>query len=200
MLLYRVIWGHDFGDNQFCAPRIPEGMLDEDETIPRVCTATSIEGCLTSIGVPYIGTKALNVAYKNYCSEYPEKEIDMEKIWLSTKYPMTLMAFWIFPDDDPKVMTSKQIAHVVPDAEITGECWIMKRIKPTSINRVWLYDAQIKDVAVTLSNGERIRMFEVSNPIFSSVECQASPKLIIEINNAFVKANAQLEKEGFYDK
>lgn len=101
--------------NEF-TPRIPENRFHgEDEEIPRICLASTIEGCLTA--APFGGSRlGENIDLPNGSSrliriyEFDTGSISKENI--------------IKPD----YLYQKDI---VRDAEITGEHWITIPIKPT---------------------------------------------------------------------
>lgn len=92
-------------------PRIPvhTGMVGEDRTIPRVCVAPTIEGCLE--GMPLVG----EVAWRMH-------EIGMPEI------------LHVYELSSQNVMSNVQVRQYVPDAKTTGEMWILDTPKIEKVN------------------------------------------------------------------
>lgn len=98
-------------------PRIPEDRaVDEDFTIERICVSTSLNGCLSAVPWQY------DIEY------YTDEEL-----------PITVYEFELNKND---VINSEYLYNnnLVCDANITGECWITKEVKPSKI-----YDIVIKE-------------------------------------------------------
>ena len=195
IVLYRLVASHEYDEESICAPRIPEGLEGEDETIPRICTALTTEGCLMSLGVPYIGAKALNVSVQQYQLMHPGEPLDMEKIWMNTRYPFTILGF-VVDLDDPNILLPHQISREVPDAMHCGECWILNARQPDFAVKAWLHSATIRDVGVQLSNGVRIRMFKVEDAKWANNDGAPDLQMICDINDAFVKVDKQMHGEA----
>lgn len=93
------------------APRIPSSytrMAGEDDAIPRVCGAPTIEGCLS--GMPLAGETAWR----------------MQQLGI----PVILHVYELSSE---KVMSNQEVQKYVPDAVDTGETWILDT--PTVVGR-----------------------------------------------------------------
>ena len=86
-------------------PRIPHRrMLNENDTTPRICLSTSIEGCFSAApwGADSLSYQPKYIVYRVY--EFHEDKIPKDHIYTTKK----LMK-----------------EHLVPDAEYTDELWIV---------------------------------------------------------------------------
>lgn len=86
-------------------PRVPSQIAkNEDVTQKRVCFAKTLQGALG--GIPYKGEIAKDVMFKDfaYLTVY---ETDKRKV---------------------KHKPTEEIEHLVPDAHLTGECWVTEEI------------------------------------------------------------------------
>lgn len=114
MILYHVTQHIDH-DGYF-EPRIPDDRLEgEDDSTPRVCTSTTIEGCFSSM--PGGGMGLENHIHDTH-SIYKIYKIDTEKYKL-------------------RYMSSTELVceELVMDAETTGEYWILDefRMNPNDV-------------------------------------------------------------------
>lgn len=112
MKLYHV--STDLKFKEYFLPRIPSSRAqNEDHTIPRICFATSIEGCLMSM--PDGGTR-FEETYINQKGLFRVYELDLDKVNLTN------------------FKTSEELwkAGLVDDADDCGEYWIMS---PVYFNR-----------------------------------------------------------------
>lgn len=148
-----------------------------------------------SLGVPYIGAKALNISVQQYRKMHPGEPLDMEKIWMNTRYPFTILGF-VVDLDDPNILLPHQISREVPDAMHCGECWILNARQPDFAVKAWLHSATIRDVGVQLSNGARIRMLKVEDAKWANNDGAPDLQMICDINDAFVKVDKQMHGEA----
>ena len=88
-------------------PRIPETRCQgENDSIPRICVSGSIEASLNAI--PQAGNVIENV-----------QELGL---------PVILHAYYLTPEEG-EILPSEVVQQYVPDAETTGEMWLMKAPK-----------------------------------------------------------------------
>lgn len=100
----------DLTFKEYFIPRIPiSRSLNENDTIPRICFSTSIEGCLTSM--PDGGIKFKDL-YKKQSGCFRLYEIDLDE--LSTDSYKTAKELWK--------------SGLVEDADDCGEYWILSPI------------------------------------------------------------------------
>ena len=105
MKLYHVSF-HLMHDGNFI-PRVPEQrLLDENDTIPRICACSSIEGCLTAMpgGGDYL----------------PE----------SLEYTAGIIKVFEFESEDFLTPDYLHQNRLVADADITQEYWLLKPVSP----------------------------------------------------------------------
>lgn len=87
-------------------PRIPSyRAFNENNTIPRICTSTSIEGCLN--GIPQIKSYADNVREARRVFKVFEFNIDKNK--------------------KSNIITSDKLKDEIPDIDITDEHWLTSK-------------------------------------------------------------------------
>lgn len=120
--------------------RVPKNRFDgEEDSLPRICVSKSLDGCLTSIGphnvyLPYLQDK---------CKRgQTGTETGQEHI----RFPFILRTYKIRFLDAllGRFWDTSILSKFVPDAAISQECWIVKPMRPESIQVIWLEDAKIQ--------------------------------------------------------
>lgn len=113
---------------EFFIPGIPSAiMLGEDDTIPRVCASSSIEGALSA--VPWGGRK-LEEIYEYHEENIIEGE-DYEKIQIRV-YEFLVPLESVIP---PGVLYERGL---VEDAKETNEYWINSIVEPAKVYDIYL--------------------------------------------------------------
>lgn len=104
--LYHVTMNLETEEKEFI-PRIPKYRCkDEDNTIPRVCVCTTLEGAVGAF------------PYKRYfVNEYS---------WVRDEIYLT---YYKIPVNDLEYKTDEELKELVPDAHITKEHWILNSFK-----------------------------------------------------------------------
>lgn len=127
-------------------PKVPKQRCKgENDTIKRICVAPSIIEALNAI--PQAGLVVRNMK--------------------SLGLPVIIHCYYLKAD---KVMSNDEVQKYVPDAEFTGEMWILE--KPKAVNRV---DYEITDCIV--KQGVDVfgnEMFEVRFPEIKRVKYQSN--------------------------
>lgn len=134
-------------------PRVPKQRCEgENDTIKRICVAPSIIEALNAI--PQAGLVVRNMK--------------------SLGLPVIIHCYYLKSD---KVMSNDEIQKYVPDAEFTGEMWILE--KPKAVNRV---DYEITDCIV--KQGVDVfenKMFEVRFPEIKRVKHQSNIDIFFKV-------------------
>lgn len=127
-------------------PRVPKQRCEgENDTIKRICVAPSIIEALNAI--PQAGLVVRNMK--------------------SLGLPVIIHCYYLKAD---KVMSNDEVQQYVPDAEFTGEMWILE--KPKAINRV---DYEITDCIVKQGvDAFGNEQFEVQLPEIKRVKHQSN--------------------------
>lgn len=127
-------------------PRVPKQRCDgENDTIKRICVASSIIEALNAI--PQAGLVVRNMK--------------------SLGLPVIIHCYYLKAD---KVMSNDEVQKYVPDAEFTGETWILE--KPKAVNRV---DYEIADCIVKQGvDAFGNEQFEVRLPEIKQVKYQSN--------------------------
>jgi hypothetical protein len=166
--LYRLLWGHhSINPAEQILPAVPRNRMSaEDHTIQRICTSTSLDGCLTGIGPTHIGL--------NYLQEMIKQEKEDREEWSKTAtFPFTVIRFQV-SRKDPDVLLPGKVFKYVPDAFESGECWILKPIAPTEVKYLWLIDGEIVESDLPV-NGCKYRYLEIHNSVWSETPKTPNP-------------------------
>lgn len=149
MILYRLIFGHiPLTTTSLIEPVIPKNRFDsEDARIPRICTSTSLDGCLTSLGPATIG---LDVLLRSLEHDPVETEVSD-----GLCFPFTILTFHV-PKDASYLVSTSEVAHHVPDAWLTKECWLTKSCTPNSVSHLWLKNGKIEKTHLYFQNQEYV--------------------------------------------
>lgn len=117
--------------------RVPKQRIDgEEATLPRICVSKSLDGCLTSIGPHNICIPFLQDMLEDGGLQ---QGVGLDKL----KFPFILHTFKVRLIDfvQSRILDTPRVAKHVPDAKLSGECWIVKPIEPESVRIVWLRDS-----------------------------------------------------------
>ncbi len=115
-------------DTMTLKPRIPRYRLaGEDDTVPRLCVSSSVEQCISAIGVQGAFARCLGADL-------------VETYRFDNKHEAYPIFVFSFPDDISVYHPSKDM---VPDIERTEEAWILEPISPQKVELVWLGAASI---------------------------------------------------------
>lgn len=102
-------------------PRIPQArMCLEDDIVPRVCIAPTLEGCIKAIP-QFSEFKRKKKIGKQYLLPYRGKK----------GYVFRVYDFEIH-NEDKSLIESDKLKIEVPDALNTGECWYLEQLIPSS--------------------------------------------------------------------
>lgn len=138
--LHRLVFGHH--DHDRYAPIYPVIPTDtipgEDKDTKRICTAPTLDDCLTALGPSAIGIKAIQA----YMRAFPGKHLDSSLI----TFPFTDFRFSMRYDDPDLVFPNRQL---VPDVYKTDEVWITKPVAPDFCDHLWLVDGKISFSTIT---------------------------------------------------
>lgn len=129
-------------------------MDGENQQIARICTSSSLDGCLTGIGPTHIGL--------NYLSDMLGHETTEPK---DVIFPFTVLEFGV-QRGDPSVMLPGKVARYVPDAFLSDECWITEPSYPSAVERLWLTDGTIVETGLLL-NGKKYRYLCLEDSVWS---------------------------------
>lgn len=145
MILYRLIFDHiSLTTTSLIEPVIPKNRFDsEDARIPRICTSTSLDGCLTSLGPAIIGLEALLRSLEHDPIE--------SEIFDGLCFPFTILTFYV-PKDASYLVSTGEVARHVPDAWLTKECWLTKSCTPNSVSHLWLKNGKIEKTHLSFRN------------------------------------------------
>lgn len=159
--LYHLICGNIPLDcSKPIMPRVPCNKLEvEDAAIERICTAPSLDECLTGIGPNIIGLHFLREIMRQN-----NKKVDLSKVTL----PFTMVKFCV-DRNAPDVWLPGKTAKYVPDAWMTQECWLTKPTMPKEINKLWLVDGIISDEPF-LYQGQKWNYKVITGSKWSEVE------------------------------
>lgn len=157
MELYRLLWGTRIVDLVHPIwPEVPRNtMASEDQSQKRICTSTSLDGCLTGIGPSHIGLNSLK-------DQLACGGIDTNDV----RFPFTALVFQV-DRHSPEVMLPGKVAQFVPDAFHSGECWITLPTVPVASAHIWLLSADIEQIDL-LVNGQLHPYLMISNSCWSS--------------------------------
>lgn len=189
----------------FMTPRIPESAVPEyeDTQTPRVCVATSINGCLNALEVRVPGdvfddqcigtncaltnTVTLSIAQKMNMSA---DDISFENVKYLIDHPNATVAslpfpmYYIYIPDIDKTNTAKIVEKAkVFDQSITGEYWITKTVKMICIGKLIVFSCdRLPDVRKKLANGkyDNIRCYQY-NYHFVSLDHELPHQKLLKI-------------------
>lgn len=174
MELYRLIPGHiDIGFTEWIYPHIPKNRLNgEDGSIPRICVADTLDGCLTSMGFAHTCIEEIQrvMLHEQELCDNPKHEAPLwTSLWKRLRFPFTLLTFEI-DQGDPALRYPDELTDLVPDASWTGEHWITRPTLPFNIEHVWLYDAKTEEAMVATQDGLYGSILFVSDSKWSNEE------------------------------
>jgi hypothetical protein len=149
--LYRLLMGErkiDPWNPVF--PCIPHHTLpDEDRSILRICTSTSLDGCLTGIGLNRIAKNGIESGGWG------------EDVFL----PFTVLVFYV-DWKDPWFLPTCEVSKYVPDAFETNECWLLEPMLPDEVNHLWLVNGKVLDEH-SLVDGRYFEYPSIRNSVWS---------------------------------
>lgn len=159
--LYHLICGHpSLDDTKPIIPRVPCNKFNtEDASIKRICTAPSLDECLTGIGPNIIGLHFLREMMRQN-----NQKVDLSKVTL----PFTMVKFCV-DRNAPDVWLPGKTAKYVPDAWMTQECWLTKPMVPDEIKKLWLVNGDISKESLLYQN-EKYSYFVISDSTWSETE------------------------------
>ena len=185
MKLYRLIAGHiPLKLDDFVKPCVPHNRLEnENDTIPRICTAKTLDGCLTAIGPAAIGLNALQEALSDIKQDMgPEHQVQIIE---QLAFPYTILMFDL-PDDAPYLVKTARVAQYVADAWRTQECWLIEDCRPVCISHVWLVNGTV-GTDFLLCNGKKCTYCYIEGSVWShtqkQVNSQFKSKIIMAAKN-----------------
>lgn len=153
MKLYRLIpYEKAVPDNlagKPARPVVPEHRLTgENETIPRICVSSSLDGCLTSIGGLNI-VSALDTAVS--CARFSIMTFDGKRL------------------DKKHLMYPVQLCRLdyVYDAIYTDEFWITAPCMPESVTAMYLTDFILRKDRGILYQGEKLRLYMIERSVWT---------------------------------
>ena len=115
-------------------PKVPKSRLEgENSKTPRISVAKSLDDCLTGIGL-----------HRPFLQAF-EDSLENDPCGREIQLPFTVRTYRV-PDDFPGYVDNTYLRDEVPDAELSGECWITERIEPDDIRQLWLVDARIERI------------------------------------------------------
>ncbi len=179
IILYRLIYGHHaINVNEPLQPVVPSNHLDDENTsFPRLCTSTSLDGCLTSLGPHSIGIEYLQ-------SKSSRPGADIRNVTL----PYTLLRFQL-DCNNPKLLLPNEVAKYVADAIHTQEHWIIKPICPCEVSHVWLVGGRVTDSSLLLQ-GIKFSYYIISDTEWSNSIQTVNPefeKQIFSVTKKWLK-------------
>lgn len=191
MNLYRISQGHaEASAFKLVHPAVPANAFQsEDSTIPRVCLAKSLDGCLTALSPSAVGINLLWSAVKKHPRGTPISKI-LSEIFESVEIPYTVLEFEV-GEREPDFWPTSKVAQYVPDAFYTGECWLLKPAEPVDIRHMWLVSGDIVTSRIAIG-GKKWRYMEVKNSVWSSSAQYASRDFVQQL---LVLAQEQLKNE-----
>lgn len=118
-------------------PRIPTSRAnDEDATVKRICTAPTLEGCLSA------HPNLLYYAHGYMHSATADPFEHMARLHALLEHGLSgiLLRVYHFEVDKEKVYTDDTLMtfDFVPDAHVTGEHWILEECMPTKVSYMLL--------------------------------------------------------------
>ena len=165
LTLYSLLYGiHSIAPGTPIIPRIPKNTIEgEDTSIPRICTSSSLDGCLTGIGPSHIG---LNALQEKIDSGNPSME--------SISFPFTLLCFQI-ERKDPALLLPEKVAQYVPDALWSSEHWITRPITPLWTCTQWLVDGTVNEDWLPY-RGVKHKYLTISDSCWVETPCCPNPQ------------------------
>lgn len=179
--LYRLLYGiHDICPDAPILPCVPKNTMEgEDISIPRICTSSSLDGCLTGIGPSHIGLSALQ---EEINSGHPSIA--------SMSFPFTVICFQI-DRGDPALLSPIKISKYVPDALWAEEHWITHPIAPVYTSTQWLIGGTVNEDWLPF-RGIQHRYLTISDSCWSKTPCCPDPqfkKAILKAANEYLLQN-----------
>ena len=130
-------------------PVIPENRLtDENETIPRICVSSSLDGCLTSIGGLHI-VSALDTGVS--CVRFSVMTFDGEAVGKRHLVPSVRLY---------------RLGYVW-DAIDTDEFWITAPCVPESVSAMYLTDFHLRKDHCVVYKGEKLRLYMIERSVWT---------------------------------
>lgn len=106
-------------------------------------------------------------------------------------FPFTVLEFDV-DEDAENYMSPEQIQKYVPDAMETGEYWIVRPLRPSRIQKLWLVDGDVKKRVVTL-DGENFILSALKNSVWVETKTFPSEKLMKNVLKDMKKVLSQKE-------
>lgn len=173
-------------------PRIPVNVIEgEDKSVPRICTSTSLDGCLTGIGPNVIGINCLLDIMDQNKSFKLSKPVDIV-------LPFTVIKFEVNKNSPDVWLSGKVAKHGVVDAFYSDECWITKPTVPCEVMHLWLTDGKVINHNL-LFNGEKYLYSLISNSQWSNKEQPVNTEFLFEIfdnTKAWLKQGNEIPKSN----
>lgn len=132
MLFYHISLIIDDDISEFI-PRLPDSEFHgEDNSIPRVCVSKTIKGCTLSAPWGMIGIHTLALIDVDLDTFRKLHGVDDDGMYVNLRvYELETDSYV----DSDYLYNNK----LVPDANITEECWILECIKPSKVYTIKLY-------------------------------------------------------------
>ena len=182
--LYHITWGSfSLCKDEPIYPHIPQNPIEgENNSIQRICTAPSLDDCLTALGPTFIGLNVLHELSQACDNGIVERDVTL---------PFTMFQFAI-DRKNPALMFTGKVAKYVPDAFWTQECWITEPIVPFDSKHLWLVDGKVSEDRILFkgkhdSEPKRYRYYVITDGQWSSVKQKATPE--------FIKSSIAVTKE-----
>lgn len=143
MVLYHLKRGFvPFDVCEEVVPSVPFNRLPlEDATQTRICVSSSLDGCVTSIGITDLALNSLCRIMKQ------QKNPNRRTLFEALKFPFTVMEFEAECDSEGYWPTEK-VSDYVPDAVFTNESWFIKPMRPCRVSYLWLTGGKIVRIPV----------------------------------------------------
>lgn len=187
--LYHLIWGgYAIDCNEPILPRVPVHTIKgEDTEIKRICTAPSLDECLTGLGPTFLG-----LSFLKELKLYNKSELDLSKITL----PFTVVKFCV-DEKDSDVWLPDKVINYVPDAWMTQECWLLRPTMPSEAERLWLVNGKIYEEVLTYE-GEKYIYYIIVDSEWSKEERKPDEKFlkdIFKVTRKWLKQDFEMVKE-----
>lgn len=197
--LYHLFWGNRIGEDwsKPVLPSVPEHTMDrENKTIKRICTAPSLDDCLTALGPNLIGLYACTTMMQQH-----EHQVSLSNILSEVTFPFTVARFEV-DRKDPNVFLPGTIIDYVPDAFLTQECWLTKPEVPDTVEQLWLVNGKISEEFV-LCGGLKCRYLTITDSEWSKEEQKPDHiflKNIMKATREWLEQDMEMEEERGSEK
>lgn len=197
--LYHLFWGNRIGEDwsKPVLPSVPEHTMDrENKTIKRICTAPSLDDCLTALGPNLIGLYACTTMMQQH-----EHQVSLSNILSEVTFPFTVARFEV-DRKDPNVFLPGTIIDYVPDAFLTQECWLTKPTVPDTVEQLWLVNGKISEEFV-LCGGLKCRYLTITDSEWSKEDQKPDHiflKNIMKATREWLEQDMEMEEERGSEK